>query len=141
MIFLAFIFYEHLAFLWLVVVLAALSGLLEAFATPSFQGFIPEIVPDQHLQSANGMVSMLRGVGRVIGPAISGLLIAITNPSFLIALGSIPFLLVSAILFTIPKNTDESIFGADKPENILTSLATGWSEFKKKHKWLWVSTL
>lgn len=74
---------------------------------------------------------MLRGVGRVIGPAISGLLIAITNPSFVIALGSIPFLLVSAILFTIPKNTDESILGADKPENILTSLATGWSEFKK----------
>ena len=140
LILLAFMFFEHVTPLWAIALLAALSGLLEAFAMPCFQGFIPEIVPSQHLQSANGMVSMTRGVGNVIGPAISGLLIALINASFVIALGGITFLLTSMILFTLPKSTDEALSKIEKSENTLTSLISGWSEFTK-HKWLWVSTL
>ncbi|MGH3367184.1 MAG: MFS transporter [Nocardioidaceae bacterium] len=61
---------------WHVYVLAFLFGAGTAFDGPNRQAFVSEMVGPEHLSNAVGLNSASFNLGRIIGPALAGLLIA-----------------------------------------------------------------
>ena len=72
--------------LWHVYLIAFLSGAAAALEAPARQTFVAEMVPEDKLSNAVGLNSASFHLGRLIGPAVAGLLIAVfsTGPVFLI---------------------------------------------------------
>ena len=73
--------------LWHVYVLATLLGITAAFDAPARQTFVAAMVPRDMLPNAVGLNSASFHAGRLIGPAVAGVLIAAvgsTGPVFLI---------------------------------------------------------
>jgi MFS family permease len=57
--------------------LTFLAGCVNAFGFPSFQNMLPRLVPRQHLVAAVGLSNAQWNLGRIIGPSLAGLAIAI----------------------------------------------------------------
>jgi MFS family permease len=72
--------------LWHAYVLAGLLGAAAALEAPARQTFVAEMVPEEKLSNAVGLNSASFHLGRLIGPAVAGLLIAAfgTGPVFLV---------------------------------------------------------
>jgi MFS family permease len=89
---------------WHVIVLATLLGVVIAIDAPIRQSFLPEMVPEkQDLPSAIAFNSGMYNVGRLIGPAIAGVLIIATSEAFCFLVNGItkviavlPFLVMAA---------------------------------------------
>jgi MFS family permease len=60
---------------WQVLVLAALLGLFAAIDTPIRQSFVVEMVGQDDLTNAVGINSTIFNTGRILGPAVAGVLI------------------------------------------------------------------
>src|SRR5207247_2204710 len=68
--------------LWHLCAAALVIGGGTAFASPAFDAIVPELVPDEHLQHANGLDQFLRPVTlRLLGPALGGLMVAAVGTS------------------------------------------------------------
>lgn len=63
------------ALLWHVHVLALIGGVASAIDSPARQAFVSELVPAESLPNAVGLNSTAFNTARLIGPAVSGLLI------------------------------------------------------------------
>lgn len=72
--------------LWHVYVFAALLGCVTAVDGPVRQTFVAEIVPKEQLSNAVGLNSASFNAGRLIGPGVAGVLIAVVDigPVFII---------------------------------------------------------
>lgn len=77
--------------LWMMYALAFLSGCAAAVDAPARQAFVSEMVPQEQLTNAVGLNSASFHTGRLLGPAVAGLLIA--------AVGTGPTLLINATTF------------------------------------------
>lgn len=54
---------------------AAIFGFAGAFFDPASTGLIPSIAPAEHLQEANALLGLSRGILEVSGPAVAGLIV------------------------------------------------------------------
>ena len=79
---------------WHVIVLAALLGVVNAFDAPARQAFVPEMVGKEDLPNAIALNSMMFNSARVIGPALSGMLLAIVGAAWCFTLNGISYLAV-----------------------------------------------
>ncbi|RZS87508.1 putative MFS family arabinose efflux permease [Motilibacter rhizosphaerae] len=84
---------------WHVYLLAAVLGLGAAFDNPARQSFVIEMVGKEDLSNAIGLNATAFNMGRVVGPAVAGLLISAshqhTGPVFLINAASFLAILVA----------------------------------------------
>jgi len=85
--------------LWQVYVLALLFGVGTAFDAPARQSFVVEMVGRDFLPNAVGLNSASFNLGRIIGPALAGLLIAalgsgVTATGWVILLNAVSYLAV-----------------------------------------------
>jgi len=83
---------------WHVAVLAALLGIVNSFDLPTRQAFFVDMVAREDLMNAIALNSALTNVGRVVGPAVSGLIIASSGVSAAFLLNALSFLAVIAAL-------------------------------------------
>ena len=86
---------------WHVAVLAGLLGLVNSFDLPTRQAFFVDMVAREDLMNAIALNSALTNVGRVLGPAVSGLIIASSGVSAAFLLNGLSFLAVIAALFAM----------------------------------------
>jgi MFS family permease len=86
--------------LWHVYLLAFLLGSVSAFDAPARQTFVSELVGEAQLSNAVALNSASFNAGRMIGPAVAGVLIAMvgTGPMFLINAASFAAVLGSLTL-------------------------------------------
>jgi hypothetical protein len=120
---------------WLFAVLAALLGTGEGLFNPALGGLRAELAPRDTLPDANALLSVAQSGTAVIGPALAGMLIAITSPAVVIAADAASFgvSVVSLRLLAIP--------AATKPvRSPLRDLADGWQQFRAQ-TWLWLTTV
>jgi MFS family permease len=62
--------------IWHVYVLAITLGMINALEAPLRQAFVGELVPTIYLPNAIAMQSMVQNLGRIVGPALGGVVIA-----------------------------------------------------------------
>jgi MFS family permease len=137
----------------LLIVISAINGMVGALALPATSSILPQIVPADIRQQANGLNRVALNSAAVLGAPLAGVVVAATNPGWGIAFDAATFL-VSALLFAFlrvpPAPTAEPASGVIGDEqtpgeaavepsrpNIFADLRTGWSEFRSR-TWLWV---
>ncbi|AVF06031.1 MFS transporter [Devosia sp. I507] len=89
--------------IWHIYVLAMTLGIINALDAPLRQAFVSELVPTTHLPNAIAMGSLAQNLGRIIGPAIGGVVIAafgVATAYFLNALTFCAMLAALALLRT-----------------------------------------
>ncbi len=121
--------------IWLIAALTAVVGTGEAFFTPALGGLMPAITPPDKLADANALVGVAEAATKVVGPALAGVLIGLTQPAIVIAVDAATFCasLISLTLVRVPAIRP----AAHSPWR---DLAEGWHQFRTQ-TWLWVITV
>lgn len=124
------------ASLGIFIVLYGLYGVAMAFFSPASTGLIPETLPAEELQTANGLLGMTRSVTAVAGGAAGGLLVDAVGPGSAIALDSATFA-VSAFALALMR---VGALSATARERFAHELAVGWREVRSR-RWVWMEIL
>jgi len=88
---------------WQIGALALLLGLNNAFENPARQSFMLEMVGPDSLRNAVSLNSVLVNVARIIGPAVAGILIAITGEGVCFLINAASFVAVVTSLVTLDR--------------------------------------
>ena len=133
---LAFLLLTGRAELWHLLALAFLYGVGAAFFYPASTGLLPQLVSSGRLQEANALLTLTESGFQVLGPVLAGVIIAVANPGWAIAVDSLTFLASAAFLarLTLPATVARVQLG------FVTELREGWREFRSR-TWLWVDGL
>ncbi|MFE6390323.1 MFS transporter, partial [Nocardiopsis dassonvillei] len=85
---------------WHVYLFAFVLGMITVLDNPGRQAFVPEMVEREHLSNAIALNSASFQLGRVTGPAVAGLLIAVigSGPVFLINGASFGFTILALMM-------------------------------------------
>jgi MFS family permease len=94
-------------------VLTAVLAVGQALGAPCFQAVQPELVPREELPQAALLNGANANVGRAVGPAIGGLLIAAAGPAAAFTLNAVSFVGVLAVLYRWPRPRSERPLGAE----------------------------
>ncbi len=78
----------------LIAVLSLCTGSVGAFGFPAFQNALPRLVPREHLVAAVGLSNAQWNLGRIIGPSLAGVAIAIGGISAALWCNAVSFLAV-----------------------------------------------
>jgi MFS family permease len=119
--------------LWGFMALAALMGIGQAFFSPALTGIVPQMLSNEVLQQGNALNGISGSSGGIIGPAIAGVIVAVSSPGWAILIDGLTYLLsvVSLALIRIDWQA------ADRSEPFIVLLREGWREFWSR-TWLWV---
>jgi MFS family permease len=92
---------QGLISLWMLFGLVAVQSVAVAFDVPARQALIPSLVPREDLASAYSLTSIASKVGGILGPAISGLVIAYLGLQWAYWINAISYLAVIAALIAM----------------------------------------
>ncbi|AHH97443.1 MFS transporter [Kutzneria albida] len=120
--------------IWQLAALQAVQGMASAAFDPASAGLVPSLLSGELLQQANGLRGMAFSGGGIAGPALAGLLVALSGPGWAIAVDAATFGVSALMLSVIPIErqlpTTKNSFTHD--------LREGWSEFRGR-TWLWMT--
>ncbi len=118
--------------IWQLALLYAIDGAATAFFNPASTAIVPQIVPGRRLQEANALLSISRHTGKVAGPALAGVLLALGSPGTAIAVDAATFAVSAACLVGVRA---PRLRGTGETEHFLAELRHGWREFSSR-SWL-----
>ena len=129
---LAFLLFSGTAQVWHIVLAAALHGAASAFFVPAATGLMPQVVSAGRLQQANALMAISRSVAFVLGPALSGILVAAGGPGLVFAIDAVTYLgsIVTLALLRI-----ERVVSEVGRAPFVSELAHGWREVRSRD-WL-----
>jgi MFS family permease len=84
--------------LWNIYALTALQAVAIAFDTPARQSLVPNLVPPRDLPNAFSMSSLASQIGSIIGPALSGWVIASLGQTYTYLFNAVSYLAVIVAL-------------------------------------------
>jgi MFS family permease len=85
----------------LVLALTALTGVFSGLMVPSWQAFVPSLVPREDLGSAITLNSTQFNASRAVGPALAGVLLAVAGPAWAFFVNGLSFIAVIGALWMI----------------------------------------
>lgn len=113
-------------------ILAALYGSADAFFQPAFTGLLPQTVshPGQ-LQPANALRGLSFSASSIAGPAVGGLLIAVTGAGGAFAFDAVTFAVSIAFLVRLRPRT--AVAGTEElPPPFFSAMRDGWREISSR---------
>jgi MFS family permease len=87
--------------LWHIYLLTALQAVAQAFDSPARQALTPNLVPVNDLPNAFSLNSIANQTGSIVGPAISGFIIAAGGLPYVYIINAISFMAVIVALFAM----------------------------------------
>src|SRR3954453_4344301 len=98
---------------WLVTLIVFFGGILTALGFPAYQAIIPELVPKEELLAAMSLGAAQYNLGRVVGPALAGVAVALGSYqlAFIINAASFGAVIVALLLSHFaerPLNPDQT---------------------------------
>jgi MFS family permease len=73
-------------------------GIGSALTFPAFQAIQPDLVPPHEFRQAFALGSLTFNVGRAVGPAIGGFVVAVGGPAWVFLLNAVSFLAIVGVL-------------------------------------------
>jgi len=118
--------------LWIVALLAGVTGAATGFFNPAATGLLPAVVGPERLYAANGLRATAMGGGEVLGPAVAGVLVATTSPGWALAIDAATFAVSAAMLvrLRLPARLPRAV------TSFVTDLRGGWDAFRSR-TWVW----
>lgn len=111
---------------WELVLLYAIDGAASAFFNPASDAIVPQLVPRRRLQEATALLNFSRWAGKVAGPALAGVLLALGSPGLALAVDAATFAVSAACLWSLRGPAERP---APEERNFLSDLRHGWREF------------
>jgi MFS family permease len=114
--------------LWMVYGLALLLGFVTVIDSPARQAFVAELVEPDDYVNAQGLNSTIHNAGRLVGPAIAGVLIGSVGVEGAFFLNAASFAAVLAALFLMnPQALHRAPAAPRAPGQVREGLAYVWS--------------
>ena len=88
----------------LILLLTAMTGVFSGLMIPSWQAFVPALVPKTDLPSAITLNSTQFNASRALGPALAGVLLATSGAGLAFLLNGISFVAVIGMLWVVRAN-------------------------------------
>ena len=120
---------------WQLIALQACGGAAVAFYSPASYGLVREVVPEDQLQQANGLLAIARYAAFPLGAAIGGSIVALIGPGTALLVDAGTYA-ASALLLLQIRVTSIAKAGA----GFFRELREGWSAFVEQ-TWVWVLVL
>lgn len=117
--------------------LAGVTGAGSGFAAPATTGLLPEVVAPERLAEANGLRATALSGGELLGPLVSGALVATAGPGWALGIDALTFAASAALLVGLRRVSGPL---ARERATFLTDLREGWSVFRSR-RWLWAFVL
>ena len=117
--------------IWHIAVLYAIGGGATAFFNPASNAIVPQIVPTGRLQDANALLELSRSLGKVVGPALAGVMLGLGSPGAAIAVDAGTFAVSGVSLLGLRAARPEQA----EADSFLAELRHGWREFSSR-SWL-----
>jgi MFS family permease len=117
--------------------LYVLYGLAMAFFQPAATGLIPQTLPPEELQRANGLLGTARSVTAVAGGALGGVLVDVVGPGSAIGLDAVTFAVSVAALAAM--RVGVTAVAAER-ESFAHDLSVGFREVRSR-RWVWMTIL
>jgi predicted MFS family arabinose efflux permease len=117
---------------WMLAALAGLTGAAGGFFQPAATGLLPQVVPPEQLQPANGLKASAASASEIAGPLAGGVLVAAAGAGWAIAIdaATFGFSAVCLALLRVPDRPQAERAG------FLTDLREGWTAFTAR-TWVW----
>ena len=117
---------------WHIYPAVVINSIFNAFQAPAYAAAIPQLVPQQDLGRANGMVQVTRAIARLSAPITAGFLVGIIQIEGILLIDCITFLAALGTLLSVrfPKITsiDRGVYekkaGIDQ---LLEEIVSGWN--------------
>src|ERR1019366_9235560 len=90
---------------WALVILSFLGGASGAMGFPAYQAMVPDLVPAEGLLGAVSLSSAQYNLGRVLGPALAGVVLLTNNYAFVFGINALSFgaVVIALLLIRLPK--------------------------------------
>ncbi len=95
-----------------ILAITAATGVFSGLMIPSWQAFVPSLIPRSDLTSAITLNSAQFNASRAIGPAAAGALLAIAGPAWAFFLNGVSFITVIIALWMVKPESTERAAGA-----------------------------
>jgi MFS family permease len=117
---------------WMLALLAGVTGTATGFFGPAATGLLPEVVPVEELQPANALRSSAVSLGEIVGPIAAGVLVAAAGAGWAIAVDAVTFLVSAAclVMLRVPARV------AARSSSFLADMREGWVAFRSR-RWVW----
>ena len=118
-------------------IIAFISGSLNALWWPAFAGLVPEVVPEEDLQSANSVIGLGANAANIAGTVAGGIIVAGIGAGWAMVTDGISFFIAGILVFTLRKfgKTRDT---TEHTPSVFEDLAHGWKEFSSRS---WVVTV
>jgi MFS family permease len=105
------------------------NGICAALGFPSYQAMLPDLVPVEDLPGAIALSSAQYNLGRVVGPALAGVVIALGGYAWAEGVNAVSFLAVVAVMLTLHLPPPSPTARA---ERILRSITDGFRYVRRE---------
>jgi MFS family permease len=109
---------------WQLVVLQLISGTVFAVSYPAFHGMVPILLQVEHRKAAYLLIGQAESAVRIVGPAVSGLLVATVGPGWGLAADAATYFVAAGFLSLVRLPL------GDRPERqpgVIGDFVAGWS--------------
>ncbi|HEY6761484.1 MAG TPA: MFS transporter [Baekduia sp.] len=117
---------------WMLALLAGVTGAATGFFSPASTGLLTEVVPAERLQPANALRSSAVSMGEIVGPLAAGVLVAAAGAGWAIAADAATFAVSAAclLLLRVPARA------VARSTSFVADLREGWVAFRSR-RWVW----
>jgi MFS family permease len=117
------------AHVWQIAIGVAVYGAASAFFQPASTGLVPQTVSAGRLQQANALMSISRNGAAILGPPVSGLIVAVAPPGtvFMIDAASFGISAISLLLLRPVERPSPEV-----RQRFLAELVGGWREVRAR---------
>ncbi|WP_405498501.1 MFS transporter [Nocardia sp. NBC_00511] len=92
-----------------------LLGCGQALTGPAWQAIQPDLVPRNQIPAAAALSSMGMNIGRAVGPALAGALVAASGPTLVFALNAVSFAGILVVLLRWRREPEDRILPSERP--------------------------
>lgn len=117
---------------WMLALVAGVTGAATGFFSPASTGLLPEVVLAEQLQPANGLRASAVSAGEILGPVLGGVLVAAAGAGWAIAVDAATFAVSAACLAMLRLPTRV----AAQRSSFVADLREGWVAFRSR-RWAW----
>jgi MFS family permease len=128
--FVAVVLLSGAAEVWMLAVSSFVFGAASAFFLPAATGLVPQTISPGRLQQANALLALSRSTVQVVGPAVSGLIVAAAQPGWVFALDAVTFVASAGFLSRLPiaarERPERRPFFQELAEGARAAWSRGW---------------
>ncbi|AXK37396.1 MFS transporter [Streptomyces armeniacus] len=130
----AALFFSGHVVLWQICVIGAVNGIAAGLFQPGVASTVPRVARD--VQGANGAIRTAESLMMLAGPALAGMLVALTSPGGVFAAHAATYAVSALCLLLLRLAPAAEGHGGRGRTTYRADLAEGWREFRAR-TWMW----